>query len=70
MSSRSIDINLSREAKRLSEAFRPTSTSDFFRLDNGNIGVRFIIHPDDGELECIKCILEYTETYPEEPPEL
>lgn len=68
--SESIDINFSREAKRLSEAFRPTFTSDFFRLDNGNIGVPFIIYPDEGELECIECILEYTETYPEDPPDL
>lgn len=63
-----LDIN--REVAALSSMFESISRDDFYRLDNGNVGVEVGVIPSSDAVEQIDLVIEYTGNFPEYPPRI
>lgn len=65
---RSISLNIDEEARALSTMFDNISRTDFWVLDNGNIGVELSMVPTSDAVDRFDILLEYDNSFPDYPP--
>ena len=61
-------IDVQKEVSELRGVFPQISQSDFYELDNDNVGVIVYYSPDDSNFSTFKILIEYTPGYPSSPP--
>jgi len=66
--SESRPLNVNEEIRALSTMFDGISKSDFWVLDNGNIGVELSLVPTSDAVDSFEILLEYDDSFPEYPP--
>ena len=61
-------IDIQHEVEELKGVFPQIGRSDFYELDNDNIGAIVYYSPDDPDFSTFKVLIEYTPGYPNTPP--
>lgn len=64
----SLPLNVDEEIRALSTMFGGISRSDFWILDNGNVGVELSMVPTSDAVDAFEILVEYDDTFPEYPP--
>lgn len=63
-------IDIDKEVHELKGVFPQISKSDFYHLDNGNIGAEVSFIPSDCTIDEFEVLIEYTPKYPTYPPRM
>lgn len=61
-------IDIRDEVQELRGVFPDIGRSDFYELDNGNVGVVVYYSPDAPDCPTFEVLIEYTRAYPNSPP--
>ena len=61
-------MNVSEEVYELRGVFPDVTRSDFYELNNGNVGVLVDYSIEDHSIDRFVVLIEYIEEYPSEPP--
>ena len=64
----SYHINLDEEIYELQGVFQSIGKSDFFELNNGNVGAVVYYRPDDYSFPEFEILIEFPQGYPDKPP--
>jgi len=64
----SLPLNMNEEIRALSTLFDGISRSDFWVLDNGNVGVELSMVPTSDAVDRFEILVEYDDSFPEYPP--
>jgi hypothetical protein len=61
-------IDIDEEVYELGGVFPSIGRSDFFELDNGNVGAVVYYQPDDRSCPEFEVLIEFPQGYPDKPP--
>lgn len=64
----SYPIDVDEEITELRGVIPNVSRSDFYELDNGNIGTIIYYDPTEYQFDTFEVLIEYTPGYPDQPP--
>jgi hypothetical protein len=64
----SLPLNVDEEIRALSTMFDGISRSDFWILDNGNVGTELSMVPTSDAVDAFEVLIEYDDSFPEYPP--